>query len=94
MWLSRPKISHADADINGFEEWRQNTVVKGLSSPDVTAAVLPKSYKDIDQEFEEVEDKNPTKWGEEYAPWGDYQTDLYGHESTPKYYAMLPFIKI
>jgi hypothetical protein len=92
MWLSRPDISNTtNLGENGsaFSEWRQNGVVLGQSSPDVTAAIKPSKYSDIDETFEDN-----IKWNEEYEPWGNYQTALYGHESTPKYYAMLPFIKI
>lgn len=85
MWLSRPSISNN----TDFCEWRQDKTVYGMSSPDVTAAVKPTDYSDIDEEF-----TDNIKWGEEYEVWGNYQNALYGHESTPKYYAMLPFIKI
>ena len=60
-----------------------------MSSPDVASVTEPRNYSDIDEEFE-----GDTKWGEKYEPWDNYQQDLYGHESSPKYYAMLPFIKI
>lgn len=92
MWLSRPDISNTtNLGENGsaFSEWRQNGVVLGQSSPDVTAAIKPSKYADIDETF-----VGNSKWGETYEPWGNYQNSLYGHESTPKYYAMLPFIKI
>lgn len=91
MWLSRPSICNTDLDsaATAFYEWRQDKTVYGMSSPDVTAAVKPSNYSDIDEDF-----NGNKKWGEEYEVWGNYQDALYGHESTPKYYAMLPFIKI
>jgi hypothetical protein len=101
MWCSRPNVSVTEIKLNpetntpqgtktnAFFEWRQDGIIYGRSSPDVTAAVHPSSYMEIDEEF-----KGNTKWGETYEPWGNYQPDLYGHESTPKYYTMLPFIKI
>ena len=84
MWLSRPNVATSD-----FVEWRQDYVTKGMSSPDVASVTLPTNYSDIDEEFE-----GDTKWEEKYEPWSNYQDALYGHESSPKYYAMLPFIKI
>lgn len=85
MWLSRPNLTSDD----NYNEWRQSSITLGKSSPDATASIMPSCYSDIDEEFNEN-----TKWGETYDDWGNTQTDLYGHESTPKYYAMLPFIKI
>lgn len=89
MWLSRPAISNNTTGTEAFAEWRPDKIVQGMSSPDVTAGVKPSSYSHIDEEFSSEE-----KWGEKYEPWSNYQDDLYGHESSPKYYAMLPFIKI
>ena len=55
----------------------------------VENTIYPKNYVDIDEEF-----NGSIKWNEKYVDWGNYQNALYSHESTPKYYAMLPFIKI
>lgn len=84
MWLSRPKITSKE-----YNEWKMDRITIGMSSPDVASVEEPKDYKDIDEEFQ-----GNVKWNETYEPWANYQTDLYGHESSPKYYAMLPFIKI
>ena len=101
MWFSRPNVTITEIQLdqntqmpqgvktNAFFEWRQDAITYGRSSPDVTAAIYPTAYSDIDEEF-----SNNTKWGETYENWGETQSELYGHESTPKYYAMLPFIKI
>lgn len=83
MWFSRPNLTH------DYDEWRQSSITLGKSSPDATASIMPSCYSDIDEEF-----SGNTKWDETYDEWSYTQPDLYGHESTPKYYAMLPFIKI
>lgn len=92
MWLSRPDVtdtSSTGTNVTGFREWRPDTIERGMSSPDVTSTLYPKNYVDIDEEF-----NGSIKWNEKYVDWGNYQNSLYSHESTPKYYAMLPFIKI
>lgn len=69
-----------------LEDTHRNFIKVGKSSLNAIDISKPSGYSDIDDEF-----SNNTKWGDEYAAW---IPDLYGHENSPKFYAMLPFIKI
>lgn len=70
---------------------KQSFVTKGGTSESVPSLAKPSGYEDINDKFSGSQLSTAK---ENYVPWGSYMTTTYGHENTPKFYCMLPFIKI
>lgn len=70
---------------------KQSFVTKGGTSESVPSLAKPSKYEDINDKFSGSQLSTAK---ENYVPWGSYMTKTYGHENTPKFYCMLPFIKI
>ena len=73
------------------EIMRQSFVTKGGTSESVASLAKPEDYVDINDKFTGNVLANSK---ETYIPWSNYMKTTYGHENTPKFYCMLPFIKI
>ena len=71
------------------EIMKQSFITKGGTSESVASLAKPSDYVDINDKF-----RGNTLNNESYVSWGNYMNITYGHENTPKFYCMLPFIKI
>lgn len=71
------------------EIMKQSFITKGGTSESVASLAKAEDYIDINDKFVGSVLNN-----ENYVPWKNYMTTTYGHENTPKFYCMLPFIKI
>ena len=70
---------------------KQSFVTKGGTSESVPSLAKPVKYEDINDKFSGSQLSTAQ---EEYVSWDSYMNTTYGHENTPKFYCMLPFIKI
>lgn len=83
---------------------KQSFVTKGGTSESVPSLAKPEKYEDINDKFnydlsnanfKDSPSANKLSTAqEEYVSWDNYMKTTYGHENTPKFYCMLPFIKI
>lgn len=88
-FLSIPSNNKIKKD--NFVSFNETKITHGVSSDDIPSFDYPTNYSDINDRFSgnTNQDSNET-----YVAWNDYMSNTYGNENTPKFYTMLPFIKI
>lgn len=88
-FLSIPSNNKNKAE--NFVSFNETKITHGVSSDDIPSFDYPTNYSDINDRFSGNinQDSNET-----YVAWKDYMSNTYGNENTPKFYTMLPFIKI
>ena len=97
MILSQPSCTVVnetkfDKSSDSYKSATAQSYVKyGQTSEAVMSLGVASKYADINDKFN---NNILSTSKEEYVAWDNYMSTTYGHENTPKFYTMLPFIKI